>query len=32
MLGMGIINIGAGPKVPLVTSHEAAVKGSSVGV
>jgi len=29
---MGIIIIGVGPKVPLVTSHEAAVNESSVGV
>jgi len=30
--GRGIINMGVGPKVPFVTSHEAAVNGSSVGV
>ena len=29
---MGTYSMGSGPKVPLVTSHEAAVKGSSVGV
>lgn len=30
--GMGIYSMGVGPKVPLVTNHEAAVNGSSVGV
>lgn len=32
IFGMGIYNIGVGPKVPLVTRYEEAVNGSSVGV